>query len=425
MSILSGNLQMQKARKAFDSLVSKPGAKTMRKEVTKVEPEPEPEPAPEPAPTVEPVPKPEAEAGSSKPAVSIPITAPKDDNIDPEVYSRGLITDVVLLMQHVKDDGQNVNEPTKMLQQAKEEFMYKDYDRANELAFSAREILIKMKPELFKVQAEKDIDDIRSYFEELRSIGVETEPLERNMKSILDDFQNNDFVRVLDSCLKLKNKAKRLKMEFLKVTLKPRIGELRSELKQKKDSGLDVTEIESYLADAEGSISDEDYDGACALYKKSQELYGSMPSEEEHRKQGLGKRLESLKASIKDNAGFKLDFSDVEQTYASIETHLAGNEPDKAEKELDEAHKKFDAVMKKYAQKVQKRVELEIEDVALSGADPSGFIFVEQVSGHVVGVLQQFCRESQFIESFQRGLHINVQDHSAQVKQDVPDARLL
>jgi hypothetical protein len=293
------------------------------------------------------------------------------DKEDPESYSRGLITDIVLLLQKVRSEDNNVEEPTKLLQNAKEEFICKNYKHANELALNARDILMQIKPDLFQDQAEKDVEDLYKYFETLKEIGVQTKPLEKNMETIEKSLKNQEFTKVRDSCSSLKNKAQRLKVEFLKATLQPNLQNLLAEVQKKKDAGIEVAEIESYLADAENSISDNDYDGACQLFNKALELYQTIPDELETQKTELNTILETLRDSVKQSKNYKIDNKQVTKLLNSAETDLSENQFEDAEEKLKDAEKKLNEHLKEHTEKMLSRVELAIDDVSLSGADTS------------------------------------------------------
>ncbi|UCH88849.1 MAG: hypothetical protein JSV49_11510 [Thermoplasmata archaeon] len=295
----------------------------------------------------------------------------KNEEKDPESASRDLITDVVLLIQKVKSEDVDIQEPQQLLRNAKEEFICKNYEQANKLALQSRDILAKIKPELFKEQAEKDIEDLNRYFEDLKSIGVETEPLERNMKIIQDDYKNQDYVKVREATDKLSDKARRLKTEFLKVTLAPNIHDLVKSVSEKKNAGIDVVEIESYLADAEDSISDSDYDGACLLYKKAMDIFKDLPEGEVDQKTEITNNLEALKKDIKDSKVIKIDVKEIEKNVKKVEKLIDKEDYEKAEEDMTNIKEELTKRLKDHTDQLKIRVELEIEDVSLSGADTS------------------------------------------------------
>ena len=237
------------------------------------------------------------------------------------------------------------------------------------MAVSARNTLISLQPELFKDQAEKDIEELNRYFEDLKSIGDETEPLERNMKLITDDFNNQDYVKVRESCEKLKDKARRLKVEFLKVTLQPNIQDIMKQVQEKKKFGIDVTEIESYLADAEVSISDSDFDGASQLYKKAKDLFDEIPDDETSRRVELNDKLKVLKADLEKSSTYKINFDEINSSMEASESALADGDLDTADEKIENARTKLTDQLKDYTEQLVTRIELEVEDISLSGAD--------------------------------------------------------
>lgn len=384
---------MQKAKSAFEKIVGKPmsdpNKKKAKKEADKVAEQKVEKPVPSKPETKEEPPKQPEKIEKAPTPPPQPATA---EGVEPESYSRGLITDVVILLQKIGSEGGNIDEPNKLLQQAKEEFICKNYDNANKLALEAQEKLLQSKPEMFEDQARKDIQDLQNYFNDLKTIGVETEPLERNMKIIRADFQTKDYVKVRNATENLKNKAKRLKTEFLKVTLQPKIQDLIEKVAERKKSGAEVAEIESYLADAEGSITDEDYDGALQLYTKASQLVSDLPDEDESKKEEIENGLESLKKNLERCSGYKIEIGEVEQLITKIEDNLENKEYDIAESNLKQANDKIYQNLKVYSSQLLSRVELEIEDVALSGVET-------KASMDLLGKSKKFIESKEYHEA--------------------------
>jgi hypothetical protein len=301
-----------------------------------------------------------------------PYRAPiKRDSKDPEGDSRSLITDVVLLLQKIEKRDLDSSEAKKLLQNAKEEFIIKDYDKANEFAQKARNAIINIDPELFREQAEKDIEELTKFFEDLKAIGVETEPLERNMKLIKDDFNSKEFIKVHDSCEKLADKAKRLKTEFLKVTLSPNIHELMEKVTEKKKKGIDLAEIESYLGDAENSVSEKDFEGGSQLYRKALQLFNEIPEEEDGRLADLTKVFDTLKLDVERCRNYDIDLKEIEKLLNASEKDILQKNYDNASEGIAKTEEQLKEMLKDYTDQKLSRTELEIEDISWSGADTS------------------------------------------------------
>jgi len=184
--------------------------------------------------------------------------------------SMSSISDIKEDIKGMGEMGVDTLELETMLIEAEKAFMGEDYESSFALTVELREKLKDTREEHLKVKVPVELDSMMKDISRMEVMGIDTEPI----RSYMDRAREYEGSGKLMEAHRVIGKAHDIADEVYKghvsLTLPETIIDVRKEIDNAMEEGIDLTEVKDLLTEAEDFFSKEDYDGALDMVNKVQ-----------------------------------------------------------------------------------------------------------------------------------------------------------
>ena len=229
-----------------------------------------------------------------------------------QFYSEGAmkgISDIKEEMSAMEDMGINTMEVETLLIEAERLFMNEDYEEAYSMTLDIREKIKESTEDYLESTVPKSMKKTLQDITRLEVMGLDTGSARDLMDTASGKLKQGDLQGSLEAVENAKEITDEIYRSHISVTIPETLVDVKKEIDQVADEGVDLQEVEELLDDAEGLFLKEDYDEALNMIDRARNTFEERKNN--HYKEQFTSQVESVEDMVNNasDMGLELELS--------------------------------------------------------------------------------------------------------------------
>lgn len=233
-------------------------------------------------------------------------------------------------LEDIKAIGLDISEAEGMLNKAQEMlFDDEEFVHAQEYALRAKTMAEKkLQSDYVRNSTQNSIKATRAQLMDLRAEGIDVSELESQISQAEEMLGRENYIVAMDMVSQAKDRSMELQRKYIVESVQGNLSQTQSMIRESQDLGIDISEVESILGEAQDLFQSDDYNAAKELSSKA--LGALENARQDHFSNLAQDTLHSSKFIIAEAKGSGIDVGDAQKMLSQAESMLEQNDYEKA-----------------------------------------------------------------------------------------------
>jgi len=305
------------------------------------------------------------------------------------LHAKSTISAINLLISEANEFGANTDEATKALKKAEEMFETKNFDELDAVLGHAEELakssLDSAKMKYMYEKASSDLSSVEDFIENSRKKGADVSEAENLLKRT-DDLLSNQKFDELEVLIKdARESSNKALHQFQLNQANASIAGVETYITEAKEAGIDVSDAEELLKQAESLFQEEDFEALEKYISEAENVTRTKWTEEKARH--ASEAISTTQSLIEESLELGIDVTDAQQLLLEAEAQFKDADYDAVEDVVKRAEaiarSSWEDFRAQLAMEEINKLESLMEETQKLGADVSeAKKFIEEAKTH-------------------------------------------